>query len=120
MTTRCHVNCRGRASAPSRRFSLTPRLVTVHSPFGLAPLYRLMGLGGGAVLFPENAGEAALPVQPIHEERRREIFLALVEAQGQEMAVGQSRKVIAERFGVTEGQVRKIEQEGLDKEWPPL
>ena len=95
-------------------------MVTVHSPFGLAPLFRLMRLDGGAVLFPETGGEATMPVQPIHEERRREIFLALVEAQDQEMAVGQSRKVIAERFGVTEGQVRKIEQEGLDKEWPPL
>ena len=54
------------------------------------------------------------------EARRKEIFLALVEVQDQEVGVARSRKVIAERFGVTEGQVRQIEQEGLDHEWPPL
>jgi hypothetical protein len=83
-----------------------------------------MGLDSGAFTFAGAAGhdtkERAMPVQPIHEERRREVFLALVEAQDQGMAVEQSRKVIAERFGVTEGQVRKIEREGLDKGWPPL
>ena len=54
------------------------------------------------------------------EARRKEIFLALVEAQDQEVGVARSRRVIAERFGLTEGQVRQIEQEGLDHEWPPL
>jgi hypothetical protein len=54
------------------------------------------------------------------EPRRKEIFQALVDAQDQEMGVAQSRRFVAERFGVTESQVRKIEQEGLDHEWPPL
>jgi hypothetical protein len=54
------------------------------------------------------------------EARRKEIFLALVEVQDQEVGVARSRRVIAERFGLTEGQVREIEQEGLDHEWPPL
>ena len=54
------------------------------------------------------------------EERRREIFLALVDAQDHEMTVSQSRQEIASRFGVSEGQVRKIEREGLDNNWPPL
>ena len=54
------------------------------------------------------------------EERRKEIFLALVEAQDAGTAVAQSRREIAERFGISEGQVRKIEQEGLDGGWPPL
>jgi DNA-directed RNA polymerase sigma subunit (sigma70/sigma32) len=57
---------------------------------------------------------------PPPEPRRREIFMALVEAQDQEMSVAQSRRHIAERFGVSESQVRQIEQEGLDREWPPL
>jgi DNA-directed RNA polymerase specialized sigma24 family protein len=54
------------------------------------------------------------------EERRREIFLALVEAQDHDMTVPQSRQEVASRFGLSEGQVRKIEREGLDNNWPPL
>lgn len=54
------------------------------------------------------------------EAQRKEIFLALVEVQDQEVGVARSRRVIAERFGLTEGKVREIEQEGLDHEWPPL
>jgi hypothetical protein len=34
--------------------------------------------------------------------------------------VAQSRRVIAERFGVIESEVRKIEQEGIENNWPPL
>jgi hypothetical protein len=49
-----------------------------------------------------------------------EIFLALVEAQDQEMSVARSRKYIAERFSITESQVRQIENEGLERQWPPL
>jgi hypothetical protein len=54
------------------------------------------------------------------EPRRKEIFLALVEAQDQQMTVAQSRKTIAKRFNVTENQIRDIEREGLDAQWPPL
>lgn len=54
------------------------------------------------------------------EERRKEIFAALVEAQDQDMGVPQSRKVIAERFGLTDAQIRQIEREGVDQQWPPL
>ena len=62
-------------------------------------------------------GETA---ERLPEARRREIFLALVEAQDQAMSVPESRKAVAERFGVSEDEVREIEQEGLDNEWPPL
>jgi hypothetical protein len=54
------------------------------------------------------------------EPRRREIFLALVDAQDQAMSVLQSRYVVAKKFRVSDRQVRHIEQEGLDHEWPPL
>ena len=47
-------------------------------------------------------------------ERRKEVFARLVEAQDSKMAVAQSRKAMAEKFGLSEEQVRKIEQEGLD------
>ena len=61
-----------------------------------------------------------MPDKPLPEPRRKEIFLALVEAQDHGMSPAASRKLVAWRFGVSEGQVREIEQEGLDKEWPPL
>jgi hypothetical protein len=54
------------------------------------------------------------------QEQRMELFRALVEAQDGEMPVAQSRRTIAERFGVSEAQVRAIEREGLDGDWPPL
>jgi hypothetical protein len=53
-------------------------------------------------------------------EQRMEVFLALVQAQDGNMSVRQSRTATAERFGLSEQQVRKVEQEGLDGEWPPL
>jgi hypothetical protein len=54
------------------------------------------------------------------ETRRKEIFMALVDAQDHAMTVAQSREFIAQNFGVTEDQVRQIEREGLDRLWPPL
>src|SRR5262245_22560785 len=68
---------------------------------------------GGNMTLP--GGEGKLP-----EEGRKEIFQALVEAQDQEVGVAQSRRLVAERFGISEEQVRQIEREGLDHQWPPL
>ena len=57
---------------------------------------------------------------PLSEERRKEVFAALVDAQDHDMNVAQSRKLIAERFGVSEAAIRQIEREGVDQQWPPL
>jgi hypothetical protein len=54
------------------------------------------------------------------ESRRKEVFLALVTAQDQEMSVERSRREIAQQFGITEAEVMRIEREGLDNKWPPL
>lgn len=56
----------------------------------------------------------------LSQEQRKEVFRALVDAQDQEMGVEQSRKLIAQQFGLTDVQVKQIEQEGLEGEWPPL
>jgi hypothetical protein len=56
----------------------------------------------------------------LSQEERMEIFPALVQAQDREMTVPQSRKTVAERFGVSEQQVCQIEQQGLEGNWPPL
>jgi hypothetical protein len=58
--------------------------------------------------------------EPLSETRRKEIFLALVDAQDQKMDVAQSRKLMVERFGITEKEVRQIERDGVDNQWPPL
>jgi hypothetical protein len=63
----------------------------------------------------EDADYEQLP-----EDRRKEVFLALVDAQDHEMEVAQSRTLVAQHFGVSEGQVRQIEREGIDLQWPPL
>ena len=62
---------------------------------------------------PENG-------QKLPDDRRREVFLALVEAQDGGTPVAESRGAVAERFGLTERQVKEIEREGLDEGWPPL
>ena len=55
------------------------------------------------------------------EPRRKEIFQALVDVQDTgSMTVAQSRKFIAERYGVSEIQLKEIEHEGLENGWPPL
>jgi hypothetical protein len=54
------------------------------------------------------------------EPKRMEIFQALVETQDQDVGVVRSRQLVAARFGLSESQVKQIEQEGLDGEWPPL
>jgi hypothetical protein len=54
------------------------------------------------------------------EERRREIFLALVEAQDKDQGVLQSREAVALCFDLSVAEVRQIEREGLDACWPPL
>ncbi len=59
-------------------------------------------------------------LESLTEARRKEIFRALVEAQDGGASVAESRKLVAERFGVDEKEVRRIEREGLDNEWPPL
>lgn len=67
-------------------------------------------------LFMTQENEAS----QLAEDRRKEIFLAIVDAQDQNMTVAESRSVVAQRFNVTQSQVREIEREGMDQNWPPL
>ena len=57
---------------------------------------------------------------PLSKGERMEVFLALVEAQDGAMTVAQSRQAVSKQFNVSLGQLRSIEREGLDCEWPPL
>jgi hypothetical protein len=56
----------------------------------------------------------------LSQAERMEVFLALVDAQDSDMTVAQSRKAVAERFRIDEEQVRRIEREGLEGNWPPF
>ncbi len=59
-------------------------------------------------------------------QERREIFRDFVLTQDLLMAqqsgfhVPRSRQIVSEKFDITEAQLRQIEEEGLEKEWPPL
>ena len=55
-----------------------------------------------------------------NEDRRRAIFAALVEAQGQSRSLHEAKQQVLAQFGVTWAIVEQIEREGMDKEWPPL
>jgi hypothetical protein len=57
---------------------------------------------------------------PPPDDLRREVFLALVEAQDRGVAVPESRRRVAADFGLSERQVGEIEREGVANDWPPL
>ena len=59
-------------------------------------------------------------VNALSKAERMEVFQALVEAQDGAMTLAQSREAVGKRFKVRDWQVRQIEREGLDGEWPPL
>jgi hypothetical protein len=56
----------------------------------------------------------------LDEPRKRELFVALVAAQDEGLGVKASRETIAARFGVDAETVVEVEEEGLDKRWPPF
>jgi hypothetical protein len=64
---------------------------------------------------PNENGGQQLPV-----ERRMEIFYAVVEAQDRALGTVRARQLVSRQFGVSENDVRPIEDEGLQQEWPPL
>ena len=53
-------------------------------------------------------------------EQRQVIFKAVVEAQDGGQSVADSRAAAARQFSVSEDQVKEIEREGMDNQWPPL
>jgi len=54
-------------------------------------------------------------------KQRQEIFHALVATQDLGiMTVAESVQHVIKQFDITEAQLRQIEDEGIDKEWPPL
>ena len=58
------------------------------------------------------------PLPP--EDLRRAVFAALVSAQDRARSAHEAKQEVLARFGVTWAILERIEQEGLDKQWPPL
>jgi hypothetical protein len=63
---------------------------------------------------------ASKPNDSITLENRRAIFLSVVESQDRGVPVAKARIEVAQLFGIAENDVKAIEQEGLDNQWPPL
>lgn len=53
-------------------------------------------------------------------DERQAIFRAVLESQDAGLSVPESRESVARHYSVTVEQVKRIEQEGLDEQWPPL
>jgi hypothetical protein len=57
---------------------------------------------------------------PLPEEQRKHIFQCLVAVQDEAVSVSESRSRVAKQFGITSDDVRRIEREGIESQWPPL
>jgi hypothetical protein len=53
-------------------------------------------------------------------QQKQEIFHALVTTQDLVQNVRKSYEIVTEKFQLNDAELRKIEDEGLEKEWPPL
>jgi hypothetical protein len=54
------------------------------------------------------------------QQQKQEIFHVLVTTQDVVNNVPKSRQLVTERFEISEKQLREIEDEGIENEWPPL
>lgn len=62
-----------------------------------------------------------MQVKRLTVKQKKEIFKALVELQDlHQVTVIESLKKVAEQFGISEKELRKIQEEGIEREWPPL
>ena len=61
-----------------------------------------------------------MPTKRLTLQQRRDIFRDLVASQDQGMPVRKSYQVVTEKFEISDTLLRQIEEEGLEKEWPPL
>jgi hypothetical protein len=91
----------GRYGPPRPPLSLTCRAPGTPQPRGID-----MGGKGAGV--------------PLSVKRRKQLFRAVVEIQDRGVGPVVTRRRVAKLFGVTEAQVRRIEEEGLEGQWPPL
>jgi len=58
--------------------------------------------------------------KPLTVQERKAIFRALVTAQDESHNVRDSYEKVSEHYEISEEQLRLIEDEGVENEWPPL
>jgi hypothetical protein len=61
-----------------------------------------------------------MPTKRLTLQQRRDIFKELVASQDQGNSVRKSYQEITEKFEISDAQLKQIEEEGLEREWPPL
>jgi hypothetical protein len=61
-----------------------------------------------------------MPSKGLTVQQRKSIFHALVAAQDEGDTVPEAKKKVAATFQITKEQLDLIENEGVDKDWPPL
>lgn len=59
-------------------------------------------------------------VDQLDEDLRRAVFVQVVESEDSGLVPSEARQKAAAAYGITVEQVRKIEEEGIEKTWPPL
>jgi hypothetical protein len=68
-----------------------------------------------------HSEETPMRAKRLTIQQRQEIFHALVATQDSGlMTVPQSVQHVIKHYEITEAQLKQIEEEGIDKEWPPL
>jgi hypothetical protein len=78
---------------------------------------------GRCCLFERADNRRRTPVasRRLTVQQKKEIFRALVTIQDEgSMTVGDSFRHVVKEFEITEAQLRQIQDEGIEKEWPPL
>lgn len=60
------------------------------------------------------------PTDPPDEPTRRAVFADLIRRQDKGYTVAASRALIAKLHRLTPAAVRAVEDEGVEKDWPPL
>ena len=58
--------------------------------------------------------------QEVSDDRRQEVFFALVSSQDNGTSVKDSREIVAARFELSMTEVLAIERAGIAAKWPPL
>ena len=61
-----------------------------------------------------------MAIRRLTKQQKRDIFRELVSVQDSGNPVRRSRELMMEKFEISDSQLKEIEDEGLEEQWPPL
>jgi hypothetical protein len=61
-----------------------------------------------------------MAIRRLTKQQKRDIFRELVSVQDSGNPVRRSRELMMEKFEISDNQLKEIEDEGLEEQWPPL